>query len=103
VGALRKRAEAEGGFATILAKGEPSVGAVLLVLVEPDGSERIVERILQPDGRYAWQPTGNPGAANAEDARRFLARRRDFDPDLWILELTVASSQRFIDELNEVV
>ena len=100
VAALRQRAEAQGGFATVLAKGDPTSGAVLVVLVEQGGEERVMERILQPDGRYAWQEVQNQGGANDRNPEKFLERRRKYDPDLWIIELNIASAERFTAELN---
>jgi hypothetical protein len=92
VGGLVRKAESEGGFAAVLAKGDPTAGSVLIVLVERGGDPRILERSLQPDGRYVWQQTelGNPA-----DLRKFLDRRRGYDPDIWILELDVPSRERF--------
>lgn len=98
--ALRRKAEADGGFATVLAKGDPTSGAILLVLIDRDG-ERVLERILQPDGRYAWGEVGNQAAGNDAQAEKFLERRRRFDPDLWILELNVASAERFVAALGD--
>lgn len=101
VSALRRKTEADGGFATVLAKGDPTSGAILLLLVDPDG-ERILERILQPDGLYAWGEVGNQAAGNDARGERFLERRRRFDPDLWILELNVASAERFVAALGDL-
>lgn len=103
IGALRQRAEAQGGFATVLAKGDPTSGAVLVVLAEQGGEERIMERILQLDGRYSWLQVGNSGAANDPNPEKFLERRRKYDPDLWIIELNIASAERFTAELNGFV
>jgi hypothetical protein len=58
-----------------------------------------MERVLQPDGRYAWGEF-QEGAGNAEEVERFLSRRRRFDPDLWILELDTASAERFAAEMK---
>ncbi len=103
VGALIRRAEAEGGFAAVLAKGDPSAGSVLVILAERGRKARILERLLQPDGKYSWQETGNQSAANPEETEKFLARRRNFDPDIWILELDVPSAERFTAQMNEAV
>jgi hypothetical protein len=103
VSALIKRAEAEGGFAAVVAKGDSSAGSILVILVERGGKPRFLERVLQPDGSYAWQDTGNEDAVNGEDAGKFLAKRRKFDPDLWILELDVPSAERFTAEMNESI
>jgi hypothetical protein len=92
VGGLARKAEAEGGFAAVLAKGDPTAGSILVVLVERGGDPRVLERILQGDGRYAWREAvaGNPAAV-----QKFLEKRRGFDPDIWILELDVPSWERF--------
>ena len=39
---------------------------------------------------------------NEEQFQRFLERRRKYDPDLWILELDIASAERFAAEMNAV-
>lgn len=100
VTALIRRAEAVGGNGTIIAKGDAQAGALLLILSERGKTTQILERILQPDGRYRWQESVRQAVQNEESAKKFLARRREIDPDSWILELDIASSQRFADELN---
>ncbi len=103
VGALLRRAEAEGGFAAVLAKGDSTAGSILVILAEKGRKVRILERALQGDGRYAWQDTGSQALASPEETDRFLDRRRGFDPDLWLIELDVASAERFAAEMNESV
>ena len=100
VGALLRKAEGEGGFGTVLAKGDSTAGAVVIILLEKGRKAAILERILQPDGRYAWQDSGVSASGNDEEAEKFLARRRKFDPDLWIIELDVASAERFTAEMD---
>jgi hypothetical protein len=103
VGGLVRKAEAEGGFAAVLAKGDPTAGSVIVVLVERGEGRIILERILQPDGAYKWQGTGGQSTDNikkAEDVPAFVARRRRFDPDLWVLELDIPSAERFAAEMN---
>ena len=99
VSALLRRAEAEGGFGTVLAKGDATSGTVAVVLLERGGNPRLFERLLQSDGRYAW---GESLAAQEgeEGVKALLERRRRFDPDLWILELDIASAERFAAEMN---
>ncbi len=102
VSALLKLAAREGGFGAVLAKGDPTAGALTVVLLERGERMMVLERIVQPDGAYAWQETGNRAAANDEEFTKFLDRRRRFDPDMWILELDIASAQRFADEMAAV-
>lgn len=101
VTALMRRAESEGGYAAVLAKGDPTAGAVLVILAERGRKLRIMERILQPTGDYAWQETVGEAAENDEEFEKFLARRQKFDPDIWVLELDIASAERFADEMND--
>ena len=101
--ALMRRAEAEGGFAAVLAQGDATAGALLVILAERDGTTRLMERTLQGEGRYVWQDVGLEDAANSESLDRFLLKRRRFDPDIWLIELTIASAERFAAEMNESV
>jgi hypothetical protein len=99
VGALLRRAEAEGGFGAVLARGDATAGSVAVVLVERGGPARLFERLLQPDGRYAWQESPRP-AGDEPALTAALERRRRIDPDLWIVELDIASAERFAAEMN---
>ena len=102
-GALMRRAEAHGGFAAVLAKGDPSAGSILVILAERGRKVSILERALQGDGRYSWQETGAQALAQPEETEKFLAKRRSFDPDIWLIELDVPSAERFAAEMNETV
>jgi hypothetical protein len=95
-GALIRKAQGEGGFAAVLAKGDPTSGAILLLLTERGGPPTLLERLLQPDGSYSWaEPIDD--AAQVPD---FVARRGRYDPDVWVLELDVPSVERFTAEMT---
>ena len=96
---LLRLAEAEGGFGAVLAKGDPTAGAIAVILAEKGSRICFLERLLQPDGAYAWQDSG-PAIADEQGFGAFLARRRRADPDLWVLELDIASAERFAAEMN---
>ena len=100
---LMRHAESEGGFAAVLSKGDSAAGSVLVILAQRGRKVRILERLLQQEGRYAWQDVGDQALQNAEETEKFLTRRRKFDPDLWILELDIASAERFAAEMNDSV
>jgi hypothetical protein len=100
VGALLRRAEAEGGFGMVLAKGDPTAGAVAVLLTERGGSPRFFERLLQPDGSYAWTESGGQPLDQPGELQALIERRRRFDPDLWLIELDIASTERFAAEMN---
>jgi hypothetical protein len=100
VSALRRKAEAEGGFGAVLAKGDETAGAILVILTERGAGPTLYERLLQPDGRYAWGPSTATLPETPAEVPAFVARRRRFDPDLWVLELDVPSVERFAAEMT---
>jgi len=100
VGGLIRKAEAEGGFGAVLARGDSTAGAVLLILTERGAKPAAYERLLQPDGAYAWGPSTSRFPQNSAEVPEFVARRRRFDPDLWVLELDIPSIERFAAGMN---
>jgi hypothetical protein len=103
VGALRRRAESEGGFAAVLARGDSVAGAILVILAEKGRKARLLERVLDVAGTYRWQDLSGQALQNEEETTKFLARRRKNDPDLWLIELDVPSAERFTAEMNDSV
>jgi hypothetical protein len=100
VSGLIRKAESEGGFGAVLAKGDPTAGAMLVILIERGANPAAYERLLQPDGRYVWGLSGSQVTDNPPEVPEFIARRRRFDPDLWVLELDIPSIERFAAEMN---
>lgn len=101
VAALIQRAEAQGGFGAVLAKGDATSGSIGVLLLERGANPRFFERLLDVDGCYRWHPSPRAPAAPG-DLRAFLDRARRFDRDSWIIELDIASSERFADEMNSL-
>ena len=97
--ALIRRAQANGDFATVLRKGDPDRGALLLVIRSRDSHVACLERVLAMDGSYRWESVGpsesSPGQPELAD---FLKKRTRFDEDLWLIELDIAHPERFIAE-----
>jgi hypothetical protein len=98
VPALIRRAETEGGFATVLHSGNPESGAVLLLVSSRGRHFGVLERVLGASGDYQWRSTGPMESAESAEVAAFLAKRRQFDPDLWAVELDIAQPERFIAE-----
>ena len=94
--ALIRRAESQGGFAAVLAKGDPGAGAILILAAEKGRLTGLYERLLGPSGAYEWERTGPHDVENKEEIDAFLARRRTRDPDIWLIELDIPDAERFI-------
>ncbi len=100
VKALIRLAEAEGGSGVIVAKGDANAGAVAVILRERGRLASLRERALQSDGSYAWWEVSNQDIENEHNFSIVLAGKRRVDSDLWIVELDIASAERFAAEMN---
>jgi hypothetical protein len=96
VSALIRQVSAAGGFATVLAKGEPDSGSILVVLLERGDNSRVYERMPQADGSRIWSLSRQQDPNNPTGVSEYLDRRRAQDSDLWIVELDIPQGERFI-------
>ncbi|MEA3057883.1 MAG: hypothetical protein QOF34_698 [Sphingomonadales bacterium] len=95
---ILRRAEANGGFATVLRKGDPERGSLLLVISSRGRHVASLERVLSFEGAYAWQAVGPAESASSAEIADFLAKRARFDEDSWAIELDIPDPERFIAE-----
>jgi hypothetical protein len=89
---------AEGGFGTVMKKGDAERGSLLLFVSSRGVHAATLERILNLDGSYGWQRVGPVESAGSAEIADFLARRTRFDEDVWAIELDIADPERFIAE-----
>ena len=88
----------DGGFATVIKKGDADRGSLLLLVTSRGLHVAALERVLKLDGSYAWQRAGPAESASSAEIADFLARRARFDEDSWAIELDIADPERFIAE-----
>lgn len=96
VAGLVRRAQAMGGFAAVLRKGERDAGTILVVALENGANPRLFERMPQLDGTRRWTEAKAQDPAHKDQFEAYLARRGAQDPDVWIVELDVANPERLI-------
>lgn len=101
VSALIRRVQGEGGFATVLAKGERDAGTLLVVLTDRGALSTAYERMPQADGTREWSASKVQKADDPHAFGEYLARRQSQDPDLWAVELDVRNGERFIADLTD--
>ena len=94
---LMRRVVADGGFATILARGDAERGSLLLIVTERGRHFAVLERMLDASGAYCWKTSG-PTESQASELTEWLKKRRKSDGDLWLIELDVPDAERFIAE-----
>lgn len=87
---------AEGGFGTVLAKGERDAGTLLVSCCENGTQARLYERMPQLDGTRKWTMVKTQDPENPYEYSEYCDRRKRQDPDLWIVELDIANAERFI-------
>jgi hypothetical protein len=97
VSGLIRAVEAEGGFATVLARGERDAGTILVICCEKGGPATAYERMPQPDGTREWTESRRQLPDNLAEFSEYCERRKKHDPDLWIVELDIPNAERFIE------
>jgi hypothetical protein len=98
-GAILRLAESQGGFGTVLAKGERDAGTVLVVTTYRGEASTLYERMPALDGSRSFVATKNEDPENRQEFSEYLARRRRQDPDIWLIEVDIANAERFIAQI----
>jgi hypothetical protein len=102
VASLIRRVAAAGDFATVVRRGDPDRGSLLLLVTTRGRHCACLERILNLAGGYHWEAVGPGDSASSAEVSDFVARRARFDEDLWAIELDIAEPERFIAETTAV-
>lgn len=96
VSGLLRTAQAGGDFGMVLHKGERDAGTILVVMLDNQGLGSLFERMPQLDGSRKWTQVKIQASDNKQEFEDYLTRRMAQDPDVWIVELTVAKPAQFI-------
>jgi hypothetical protein len=96
VSALLRSTQAEGGFATVLKKGQAEAGTLMVVLTHNGTNTRAYERMPQADGSRQWTVSRVQDVENPNEFNEYLERRGKQDSDLWIVELDIANGEQLI-------
>ncbi len=94
VQALVRKTQTEGGFATVLYKGDIVSGAILVQCPDEERRPRLFERVPDFSAGYVLTPVATACWGDDEKITQYLERRRRADPDLWVVELDVPNGER---------
>ena len=97
VAGLIRMAQASGGFATVLQKGERDAGTLVILTTHSGRDSCLWERMPQLDGSRKFVKTRQQSTDNATEFDSYVARRRQQDPDCWFLELDGPDVEQLID------
>ena len=97
VGALIRRAEIGGAFATVVKKGDDRAGSVIVKAYDTSTrTARLFTEAFGPDGERLWiQPVVSDSESELD---AYIARQRGYDPDLWVVEIEDRQGRHFITE-----
>lgn len=98
VGALLRRVADAGGFGTILARGDAQGGAILVVAMNRGQDVRVLERGIGAHGDPALVTILDSADSSGSSVTDYWQKRRNHDPDLWVIELDSAEAERFTAE-----
>ena len=84
VQAYIRRLQIAGIPAFLTARGDDTAGAVMVKLNTLDGRATVYQRVAAGDGAGGWQVLCD---CEDREADAVLARQRQYDPDLWVVEV----------------
>ena len=73
--------------AMVVAKGDEDAGAVLVKLNRGPAGCEVFTQVRDGEGQAAWLRATGPDPVEEAKADAYIRRQRDFDCDLWVLEI----------------
>lgn len=99
VSAIIRLVEAAGGFAVVTAKGERDAGTILILTFYRGENAVLFEKMPQLDGSRPFLAAKQQNAENHKEIFDYIERRKQQDPDTWVLEADIADGAQFIASL----
>lgn len=99
IAGLIRAIESQGGFASVIAKGEHDAGSILLLTMYRGENAVLFERMPQLDGSRPFIAAKRQNSENQHEIQEYLEKRKRQDPDIWILEADIADGERFVASL----
>jgi hypothetical protein len=99
VSGIIRAIESQGGFASVIAKGEKDAGTILILTIYRGENAVLFERLPQLDGSRPYIAAKQQNPEKPEEIFEYLEKRKKQDPDIWILEADIADGARFVASL----
>lgn len=81
--------------AFVAAKGDATAGAVIVKLNTLDGNAQAFQRSYNADGARIWIALAS---GRDREVEGILTQQRDFDPDIWIIEVEDKQGRTLLDQ-----
>ncbi len=99
VDALIRRVQVAGAAAFVVQKGDHDRGDVLIKVSDLHGGARAYVPRTSMDGERIFSDLRLQGVGEAEsEIDAYIGRRREQDPDLWIIEIEDREARHFLTE-----
>lgn len=102
VKAYLRRCQAEGVPIVIVRRGDEAAGAIFICIARLDGTVSLYgpapTGLVESETDRRWVSCFGSRWVSAAEADRYLAREREFDPDLWILEVEDKGGRHFLGD-----
>lgn len=82
-----RRCAVEGITATVVHKGDEDSGSIVIKLVQGRDACVVFTQVRDGEGRLGWMRATGPDPVPEDRADAYIARARDVDYDLWVLEV----------------
>jgi len=73
--------------ATVVRRGDPDVGTVLIKLNRFEDGVTVFAQASSLDGEPAWSRGSGPKPVTEAEADAYIARQVERDPDVWVIEI----------------
>ena len=83
----------------VTAKGERDAGTILILTIYRGENAVLFEKMPQLDGSRPFIAAKQQNPEKPEEIFEYLERRKNQDPDIWILEVDIADGARFVASL----
>jgi hypothetical protein len=97
VKALIRRCDLAAIGVAVSARGDPDAGAILLKLIDRAAGATVLAQARRPDGDAVWLRATGPDPVSESEADAYIARQRERDPDLWVVEIDSAAAETLLD------
>jgi len=97
VKALIRRCDLAAIGVVVTAHGDPDAGTILVKLYDRDSGSTVLTQTRRADGTLAWMRATGTAPVDESTADAYIARQRQYDPDLWVVEIETAAPETVID------
>jgi hypothetical protein len=98
VKALVRRCDLAAIGIVVTARGDPDAGAILVKLCGPDAVAMVLAQARRGDGTLGWLRATGPATVAESEADAYIARQRQRDPDLWVVEVETIAAETILDD-----